>query len=116
MGPHASIQGANGTLEDWRQIDQLVQQHPRVLAAAPVIEGQGMVTGGGNVRGVMLNGVLPEQEASVSIIENHFIEGSLDELRSGEFGIIIGRLMANSLRLGVGDKLTVVLPEASGPP
>ncbi len=72
-----------------------------------------MVTGGGNVRGVLLNGILPEQEGSVSIIENHMTEGALDDLKPGEFGIIIGRLMAASLRLQVGDRVTVVLPEAS---
>ncbi|MET4024549.1 lipoprotein-releasing system permease protein [Marinobacter sp. MBR-99] len=116
MVPHATIQGASGPLEDWEEIDRRVQEHPRVLAAAPFIQGQGMVTGGGDVRGVMLSGIVPEQEATVSIIENHFIEGNLDQLKSGEFGIIIGRLMANSLRLQVGDKLTVVLPEASVTP
>ncbi|KPQ30356.1 MAG: lipoprotein-releasing system permease protein [Marinobacter excellens HL-55] len=116
MVPHATIQGASGPLEDWEEIDRRVQEHPRVLAAAPFIQGQGMVTGGGDVRGVMLNGILPEEEASVSIIENHFIEGDLGQLKSGEFGIIIGRLMASSLRLQVGDKLTVVLPEASVTP
>lgn len=116
MVPHATIQGASGPLEDWEEIDRRVQEHPRVLAAAPFIQGQGMVTGGGDVRGVMLSGIVPEQEATVSIIENHFVEGNLDELKPGEFGIIIGRLMANSLRLQVGDKLTVVLPEASVTP
>ncbi|MFB2762574.1 MULTISPECIES: lipoprotein-releasing ABC transporter permease subunit [Marinobacter] len=116
MVPHATIQGASGPLEDWEEIDRRVQEHPRVLAAAPFIQGQGMVTGGGDVRGVMLSGIVPEQEATVSIIENHFIEGNLGELKPGEFGIIIGRLMANSLRLQVGDKLTVVLPEASVTP
>lgn len=116
MVPHATIQGANGPLDDWQRIDELAQAHPRVEAAAPYIQGQGMVTGGGNVRGVMLSGVLPEEEATVSIIEDHFIEGSLGELKAGEFGIIIGRTMANSLNLGVGDRLTVVLPEASVTP
>lgn len=116
MVPHATIQGASGPLEDWEEIDRRVQEHPRVLAAAPFIQGQGMVTGGGDVRGVMLSGIVPEQEATVSIIEDHFIEGNLDQLKPGEFGIIIGRLMANSLRLQVGDKLTVVLPEASVTP
>lgn len=116
MVPHATIQGANGPLDDWERIDQLAQNHPRVEAAAPYIQGQGMVTGGGNVRGVLLNGILPEEEATVSIIENHFLEGSLSELKAGEFGIIIGRTMANSLNLGVGDRLTVVLPEASVTP
>ncbi|GHD46138.1 lipoprotein-releasing system permease protein [Marinobacter persicus] len=116
MVPHATVQGADGPLDDWQSIDERAQLHPRVEAAAPFIQGQGMVTGGGNVRGVMLNGVVPEQEASVSIIQDHFVQGSLDELKSGEFGIIIGRLMANSLGLGIGDRLTVVLPEASVTP
>src|SRR5699024_8638125 len=57
MVPHATIQGS-GPLDDWESIDARVQEHPRVLAAAPFIQGQGMVTGGGDVRGVMLNGVL----------------------------------------------------------
>ena len=113
MVPHATIQGT-GPLDDWKSVDAQVEEHPRVLAAAPFIQGQGMVTGGGNVRGVVLNGILPEEERTVSIIENHMIEGRLDDLVSGEFGIIIGRLMAASLRLQVGDKVTVVLPEARG--
>lgn len=115
MVPHAVIEGT-GPLEDWEAVDARVEEHPRVLAAAPFIQGQGMVTGGGDVRGVMLNGILPEQERSVSIIENHMIEGELEDLVSGEFGIIVGRTMARSLRLGVGDRLTVVLPEASVTP
>jgi lipoprotein-releasing system permease protein len=115
MVPHAIIEGAE-PLPDWQLIDQQVEKHPRVLAAAPFIQGQGMVTGGGNVRGVMLNGILPDQEKTVSIIENHMVEGSLDDLVAGEFGIIIGKLMANGLRLQIGDKVTVVLPEASVTP
>lgn len=115
MVPHAVIEGS-GPLQDWEAIDRQVQQHPRVLAAAPFIQGQGMVTGGGNVRGVLLNGVLPEQEKTVSIIERHMVDGSLQDLEAGEFGIIVGRLMAASLRLQIGDKVTVVLPEASVTP
>ena len=115
MVPHAVIEGS-GPLQDWESIDRQVQQHPRVLAAAPFIQGQGMVTGGDNVRGVLLNGVLPEEEKTVSIIEKHMVEGSIDELKSGEFGIVVGRLMAASLRLQLGDKVTVVLPEASVTP
>ncbi|MCG7199384.1 lipoprotein-releasing ABC transporter permease subunit [Marinobacter pelagius] len=115
MVPHAVIQGS-GPLPDWERVDARVEEHPRVLAAAPFIQGQGMVTGGGDVRGVMLNGILPDQERTVSIIENHMVEGALDDLVSGEFGIIVGKTMAASLRLKVGDRLTVVLPEASVTP
>lgn len=115
MVPHAVIRG-DELLDDWEQIDRRVEEHPRVLAAAPFVQGQGMVTGGGSVRGVLLNGVIPGQERTVSIIENHMLEGALDDLVPGEFGMIVGRSLANSLRLGVGDRLTVVLPEATVSP
>ncbi|MEH6356198.1 MAG: lipoprotein-releasing ABC transporter permease subunit [Marinobacter sp.] len=115
MVPHAIIEGA-GPLENWEVVDAAVEKHPRVLAAAPFIQGQAMVTGGGVVRGVLLNGILPDQERTVSIIEDHMEQGSLDDLKSGEFGIIIGRFLASSLRLQLGDKITVVLPEASVTP
>jgi len=115
MVPHAVIEGADH-IRDWQDVVSRVEEHPRVLAAAPFIQGQGMVTGGGDVRGVLLNGVLPDQERDVSIIENHMIEGQLDDLEAGEFGIIVGRTMASSLRLQLGDKVTVVLPEASVTP
>jgi lipoprotein-releasing system permease protein len=115
MVPHAIIEGSD-PIENWEVVDAAVEKHPRVLAAAPFIQGQGMVTGGGEVRGVLLNGVLPDQERTVSIIEDHMEQGSLDDLRSGEFGIIIGRFLASSLRLRLGEKVTVVLPEASVTP
>lgn len=115
MVPHAIIEGAS-PLENWEAVDAAVEKHPRVLAAAPFIQGQAMVTGGGMVRGVLLNGILPDQERTVSIIEDHMEQGSLDDLKSGEFGIIIGRFLASSLRLQLGDKITVVLPEVSVTP
>ncbi|MCH8497591.1 MAG: lipoprotein-releasing ABC transporter permease subunit [Marinobacter sp.] len=112
MVPHAVIR-AEDVLADWERVDEIAEQHPSVIAAAPFVQGQGMITGAGNVRGIMLNGVLPEEERQVSIIENHMQEGALEDLQAGEFGIIIGRLMANSLRLQLGDRVTVILPEAS---
>lgn len=72
-----------------------------------------MVTRNGAVHGVQLNGVLPEEETSVSIISEHMIRGSLEDLKSGEFGMIIGEILSRQLRVDVGDKVTVVLPEAS---
>ncbi|MGP4842622.1 lipoprotein-releasing ABC transporter permease subunit [Marinobacter sp. 1Y8] len=112
MVPHAVIQGQS-TVDDWERIDKIATEDRSVIAAAPFIQGQGMVTGAGNVHGVMINGVLPEQEKTVSIIEDNMVEGKLDDLKSGEFGIVIGRMLAANLRLKLGDKVTLVLPEAS---
>ncbi|WP_404362061.1 lipoprotein-releasing ABC transporter permease subunit [Marinobacter sp.] len=115
MVPHAVIRG-DEVLEDWQRVDRIATEHASVIAAAPFVQGQGMVTGGGNVRGILLNGVLPEEERAVSIIEDHMIEGELGNLKPGEFGIIVGKLMAASLRLQIGDKVTVVMPEATVTP
>ncbi|WP_111496458.1 MULTISPECIES: lipoprotein-releasing ABC transporter permease subunit [Marinobacter] len=112
MVPHATIQGQS-TVDDWQRLDRMATEDPDVLAAAPFIRGQGMMTGSGNVHGILLNGIVPDEERQVSIIDKHMQQGSLDDLKSGEFGIIIGRLLASSLRVGIGDKVTVVMPEAS---
>ncbi len=112
MVPHALIK-PYASLEDWQSIDDQVTAHPDVLAAAPFIQAQGMMTGQGLVQGVQLNGVLPNEEPQVSIIADHMLQGSLDALESGAFNIIIGNILARQLRLSMGDKITVVLPEAS---
>lgn len=65
------------------------------------------------MQGAQLNGILPDQEKSVSIIEKHMVQGSLDDLKSGEFKVILGDMLARHLRVQKGDKVTVVLPEAS---
>jgi lipoprotein-releasing system permease protein len=112
MVPHALIK-PYASLEDWQSIDDQVTAHPDVLAAAPFIQAQGMMTGQGLVQGVQLNGVLPNEEPQVSIIADHMLQGSLEALESGAFNIIIGNILARQLRLSMGDKITVVLPEAS---
>ncbi len=112
MVPHAVIK-PYGNMRDWQTLDQKMTAHPEVVAAAPFVQAQGMVTSNGSVNGIQLNGILPEEEQQVSIISRHMIQGRLDDLESGEFGIIIGEILARQLRLELGDKVTVVLPEAS---
>lgn len=112
MVSHATIQGYGG-ISDWERVARQAMSYPEVVAAAPFIHEQGMVTSRGNVQGIMLSGILPEAEAEVSIVDEHMVKGSLSDLRPGEFGIIIGAMLANYLQVDVGGKVTVVLPEAS---
>lgn len=112
MVPHAVIKPYS-SMQDWQSIDRLVTEHPKVEAAAPFIQIKGMLSASGLVQGAQLNGILPDQEKSVSIIEKHMVQGSLDDLKSGEFKVILGDMLARHLRVQKGDKVTVVLPEAS---
>ncbi|MFT6122084.1 MAG: lipoprotein-releasing system permease protein [Oleiphilaceae bacterium] len=112
MVPHAVIK-PYAEMTDWKVLEEQVMKNSEVLAAAPFINAQGMITRNGSVNGVQLNGILPEEETDVSIISKHMVRGELSDLKAGEFGIIIGEILARQLRVAIGDKVTVVLPEAS---
>ncbi len=112
MVPQAVVR-SDGPMQNWQQVAKIASRDPGVIGAAPFVQAQGMVTGHGEVRGIMLNGILPDQEPKVSIIQKHMIAGSLNDLKAGKFGIIIGQLLAQYLNLSPGDKVTVVLPQAS---
>ncbi|HDZ57570.1 MAG TPA: lipoprotein-releasing ABC transporter permease subunit [Pseudomonas xinjiangensis] len=115
MVPHATINGYQ-PINDWRTVAESLAEHPRVDAAAPFVQLQGMLTHNGSVAPVLVTGIVPEAERGVSIIEEHMQAGALEDLVDGEFGIIIGELTANRFGVSLGDKLTFVLPEASVTP
>ncbi len=112
MIPQASV-SANEILPDWPLLVDQARRQPHVLAAAPFTQVQGMITAGGQVSGVMVTGIEPRYEKTVSIINQHMQSGSLDALQSGGFGMVVGKGLADGLGLQVGDRVTLVLPEAS---
>ena len=113
MVPHASISGYNQPIENWRELNSQLEEHPDVLAAAPFIQAQAMLTSRGTVRGALINGVDPDYESRVSILGDHMKQGTLSSLNDQRFGIVLGELLARYLNVSVGDKVTLVLPEAS---
>lgn len=115
MIPQATI-ASGEIIQDWPNLVKRVEQHPQVVAAAPFTQIQGMITAQGQVSGVVISGIEPALEEKVSIVQHHMTAGTLSELREGEFGIILGQSLTDSLGLRVGDKVTLVLPEASPSP
>ncbi|WP_372738169.1 lipoprotein-releasing ABC transporter permease subunit [Neptunomonas sp.] len=113
MVPHATITGYEKPIADWKQVAATAGQDSRVIATAPFITAQGMLTSSGQVRGVIVQGVDPIAERKVSIVSQHMLNGEWDNLKSGEFGVVLGDLLARYLGARVGDKVTLVLPEAS---
>lgn len=115
MVPQATVSSYD-VIEDWQALSKKIDQDPRVVASAPFIGLQGMLTANGQVAGVMVSGVEPDYEKKVSIVGDHIIEGSFDDLRAGRFGIVLGKELAEGLGVRLGDKVTLVLPEASPSP
>ena len=112
MASHATISGYNGTLGDWPTLRARVAVQPRVVGVAPYVQGEGMLTRGDAVHGALLRGVLPNEERKVSKIADYMVAGSLDALRAGEFNILIGATLARQLGARLGDKVTLVVPQA----
>jgi len=110
MTSHAVIGAYDGELTDWEEAMRLAKEHPSVIAQAPFVEAQTMLTNGGRVSGAMLRGILPEFENQVSDVSEHMIAGSLELLVPKEYGIVLGKELAYTLGVGPGDKVTVVTP------
>jgi lipoprotein-releasing system permease protein len=115
MIPQATVSSTE-ILTEWQSLVDLAKKQPHVVAAAPFTQLQGMLTAQGQVAGIMVSGIDPKLEQQVSIVQNFMKQGSLDALKPGEFGIVIGQGMADGLGLTLNDKVTLVLPEASPSP
>ena len=111
VASHIQISGANGELAAWAKTASQAAQNPRVLAAAPYVAAQGMLSFDQLVRGVMVRGVLPVAEEKVADFEQHMKSGHLADLRAGEFGIILGSELARALQVFTGDKVTLIAPQ-----
>ncbi|MGQ7260180.1 lipoprotein-releasing ABC transporter permease subunit [Vreelandella sp. V005] len=112
MVPHAKIESREGMVE-WESLAEELMQRERVIGAAPFVEQQGMFSVGGRNQGAMVNGINPDWEDRVSIIGEHMIEGALSDLVPGEWNVVLGSMLARSLGVGVGDRVTLLVPEAS---
>ena len=115
MVPQATVT-ASEIIPNWQTLAQTIQKNPKVEAVAPFIQLQGMLTANGQVAGIMVTGIEPSYEKKVSIIHQHMESGSVDSLKAGQFDIVIGKQMADSLGVKQGDMVTLVLPEASPSP
>jgi len=111
MVSHVSITGGGKPLAAWPSIDARVRTHPQVVGVAPYVEKQGMLVVGQSVSGAVLRGVRPDLEPQVSEVSEKMTKGRLADLTPGKFQIVLGQELADTLQVGLGDKVTVVIPK-----
>lgn len=115
MVPHAAIFGGQ-PLDDWQAVAAAAKRNPQVLAAVPFAELEGMLSYRGAMQPIQLQGIDPELESQVSIIAEHMTQGRLGDLQAGGFGVVIGEITARRFQLKVGDRMALIVPEASSVP
>jgi lipoprotein-releasing system permease protein len=116
MASHATVAAYEGGLDDWRGVVKKIGDDPRIAAVAPYVQGEGMVRLGRSLSGTMLRGILPGDEAKVADVAAHMKAGSLDDLKAGEYKMILGSELARALGVEPGDKVDLMVPEASVTP
>ncbi len=112
MASHATITAFEGGLVEWPDAMRLAGEHPKVIGAAPYVEMQVMMVRGESVSGAVIRGIDPSMEARVSDVGEHMKLGALERLNGGDYSIVLGSELALKLGVTVGDKVTVVAPQA----
>lgn len=116
MTSHAFITGSDGTLSDWQGLQAQLGEHPDLIDSAPFVEGQAMLSQGNRVRGTLVRGIDPILEQRVSAIGDKIIQGELEALQSGDFGIVLGKDLAQTMGVITGDKITLITPHVTPTP
>ena len=114
MSAHGFATGSDGVTHDWRQLVEAVEADEGVAAAAPVVELEGMIQSGRELRAVMVHGVDPGYEQRLSGDVINLVEGSLSALQPGSRSIILGRVLAYDLGVRVGDGVVLLIPRPAG--
>jgi lipoprotein-releasing system permease protein len=112
----------NDGIRNWRPLVDRLRQLPHVKAAAPEMYEQVLVTNNGpRSGGALLKAILPAEERTVSDLLDKITSGSAAELEPGESTvgssdaayppIVLGKDMAETLGVNVGDSVVVISPQ-----
>jgi len=112
---HAAIFNEDG-VHNWQQLGADANLVRGVEAFAPYVEGYGLLSSDAQGQGVLIQGIDPLLEDAVSPISEHMMVGEMALLQPGEYGIVIGHLLARSLGVIRGDYVMLSLPELNVTP
>ncbi|MGC2029725.1 MAG: ABC transporter permease, partial [Steroidobacteraceae bacterium] len=107
---HASLNAGGAPIRDWRARLQQLQGSPGLTGAAPFLDTDAMLSRPPAMSGAIVRGIDPKLEPQVSSIADAMREGKLSDLEPGSNRIILGRMLAYQLQVGVGDLVTVMIP------
>ena len=115
MAAHATVSGYGEPLQDWQRAVDIALKDARVAGAAPYIEKITLIMSA-NSQPAMLRGVIPGEEAKVSVLSEKMVQGKLSDLAPGSFNIVLGRELAVWLGVSVGDDVLLALDDFRSSP
>jgi len=108
---HVELLSYSGqALPDWQATAARAGENPQVVGAAPFIASQGLIARGEDMRGAVLRGISPAEEAAVTPLGAQLQGGAFARLQPGAWNIVLGAELARQLGVGEGDKITIAVP------
>jgi len=112
MVSHVTISGtdgeADGLLSDWRDVQTKLLKNPSIQGSAPFVQKQVMISANGIPGGILIQGVLPEEQGKVGNVAKNIIDGDFNALKPRSYNIALGSGLAQQLGVFLGDKVTVI--------
>jgi lipoprotein-releasing system permease protein len=112
---HATVSGVGESVQDWPRALQIAEANPHVQGSAPYVETEAMLMAQ-RTSGALVRGIEPSQESKVDEIGQHMVEGSLADLTPKSWNIVLGKDLAMTLGVGVGDRVTMAVQEMRATP
>jgi lipoprotein-releasing system permease protein len=112
---HVYVFKVGGIRDPEEEVRRLLEL-PRVQGASPVALGKALVQSAGGEGFIELKGIDPYRAKTVTNLERAMEQGSLDALKAAPdatAGIVLGRDLARTLQVGVGDFVQVMTPEGT---
>jgi len=105
--PQAVLSNEAKTISDWPQKLPELLALEQVKTVEPVINSEAIIQSARHIQGITFEGVYPEYYAS-EVVKSSIYQGSLEDLTSRSYHIIIGRSLATQLSVNVGDKVRII--------
>ena len=116
LNGHAVIQGYDGRLTGWQEIEAAAKRTPGVVSAQPLIEQPLMASANGRVEGVLVRGVPISDIRTNKVMNENVKSGDMRSLTPGSGTIAIGSRLAEALGAFVGSEISLISPEGRATP
>ncbi|WP_313048346.1 lipoprotein-releasing ABC transporter permease subunit LolE [Atlantibacter subterraneus] len=112
--PHGEIEPVDQPWKGWPEVLARVEKVPGIEAAAPYINFTGLIESGVNLRAIQVKGVDPEQETHLSALPKYVQNNAWQNFKAGQQQIIIGKGVADALKVKQGDWISIMIPNSDG--
>ncbi|MFT4465462.1 MAG: lipoprotein-releasing ABC transporter permease subunit LolE [Sodalis sp. (in: enterobacteria)] len=110
--PHGEIEPVNPPFADWPAVLKRIEQVAGILAAAPYLNFTGLVERDDKLQAIQVKGVDPALEIRLSALPRYVKGDAWSRFQAGHQQIIVGKGVADTLKVKSGDWLTVMIPNS----